>query len=63
MNKLVSDLSTGIVSEVPLTDEEMQEIAIQQQAEMSIPATPVPTKEQLLAQLDAIQAQINSLTS
>lgn len=62
MHKLVCDLSTGIVSEVPLSAEEAQEVlARQQEASLTTPTPLAPTKEQLLAKLQEIQEQINAL--
>ena len=46
---------------VDLTAEEIAEITAQQAAYVPIEATPAPTKEQLLAQLNALSAQIQAL--
>lgn len=61
MHKLVCDLSTGIVSEVPLSVEEEQEALARQDAALAAPAQPSPTKEQLLAKIQQLQDQINAL--
>jgi hypothetical protein len=57
MHRIVCDLTTGQVSHVQLTPEEIAKI------EAYVPPTaPVaPTKEQLLAQLNALSAQIQAL--
>jgi hypothetical protein len=57
MHRIVCDVSTGEITQVALTPEEIAEIAARPAPE---PA-PAPTKEQLLAQLQAIQAQIQAL--
>jgi hypothetical protein len=57
MHRIVCDVSTGEITQVDLTPEEIAEIAARPAPE---PA-PAPTKEQLLAQLQAIQAQIQAL--
>jgi len=61
MHKLVCDLSTGIVSEVPLSAAEEQETLARQEASLNTPTPLAPTKEQLLAKLQEIQEQINAL--
>lgn len=61
MHKLVCDLSTGIVSEVPLSAAEEQEALARQEAALAAPAQIVPTKEQLLAKIQQLQDQINAL--
>jgi hypothetical protein len=61
MHKLVCDLSTGIVSEVPLTEEEVRDCLAMQEAAASAPAPIAPTKEQLLAKIQQLQDQINAL--
>ena len=60
MKKAIIDVATGEMTVVDMTDEEIAEIAAQQAA--YIPPPPAPTKEQLLAQLNALQAQIQGLT-
>jgi hypothetical protein len=57
MHRIVCNVSTGEITQVDLTPEEIAEIAARPAPE---PA-PAPTKEQLLAQLQAIQAQIQAL--
>ena len=64
-NRIVFDLSTGIESSIPYTEEEeaahqikLLEIAAQ---EAQQPAIVPPTKEQLMAELAALTAKINAL--
>jgi len=57
MHKIVCDVSTGVVSHVNLTPEEIAEL----EAYVPRAAPPAPTKEQLLAQLNALSAQIQAL--
>jgi hypothetical protein len=60
MHRIVCDLSTGVISQVDLTAEEIAEATARQAA--YVPPTEVtPTKEQLLAQLNALSAQIQGL--
>jgi hypothetical protein len=62
MHKLVCDLSTGIVSEVPLSEEEVLEtLARQNEASLLAPTPATPTAGQLLAKLQELQEQINAL--
>jgi hypothetical protein len=57
MHKIVCDVSTGVISHVNLTPEEIAEI------EAYVPRTvlPAPTKEELLAELQVLTAKINAL--
>lgn len=57
MHKIVCDVSTGVISHVDLTPEEIAEI----EAYVPPTAPAAPTKEQLLAQLNALSAQIQAL--
>ena len=59
--KTTCDLQTGVVSEVPLTEEEQQELLARQQAASNMPPKPAPTKEQLMAELAALTAKIQAL--
>jgi hypothetical protein len=60
MHRIVCDLNTGVISQVDLTAEEIAEANARQAA--YVPPTEVtPTKEQLLAQLNALSAQIQAL--
>ena len=57
MHKIVCDVSTGVISHVDLTPEEIAEI----EAYVPPTAPPAPTKEQLLAELQALTTKINAL--
>lgn len=57
MHKIVCDVSTGVISHINLTPEEIAEI----EAYAPRAAPPAPTKEQLLAELQALTAKINAL--
>jgi len=61
MHRIVCDLNTGEVSNVDLTPEEISEVEARAAVYVP-PVVPAPTKEQLLAQLNALQAQIQALT-
>jgi len=58
MHRIVCDVSTGEITQVDLTAEEIAEIASRPVA-VSEPVA--PTKEQLMAQLAALSAQIQAL--
>jgi hypothetical protein len=60
MHRIICDVRTGVVSRVDLTLEEIAELEARAAAYIP-PSTPAPTKEQLLAQLQALQAQIQAL--
>jgi len=57
MHKIVCDVSTGEISHVNLTPEEIAEI----EAYVTPTVTSAPTKEELLAELQALTAKINAL--
>jgi len=57
MHKIVCDVSTGEISHVNLTPEEIAEI----EAYVPRTAPSAPTKEELLAQLNVLSAQIQAL--
>lgn len=61
MHRIVCNVSTGVISQVDLTAEEIAEV--QARAAAYVPPTEpaAPTKEQLLAQLNALAAQIQAL--
>jgi hypothetical protein len=61
MHRIVCDVSTGVISQVNLTAEEIAELEARAAAYVPPPAPPAPTKEQLLAQLNALSAQIQAL--
>jgi hypothetical protein len=60
MHRIVYNVSTGQVSNVDLTAEEIAEVQARAAA-YAPPTAPAPTKEQLLAQLNALSAQIQAL--
>jgi hypothetical protein len=57
MHKIVCDVSTGEISHVNLTPEEIVEI----EAYVPRTVTSEPTKEQLMAELATLTAKINAL--
>jgi hypothetical protein len=59
--KITYNLETGEIKEVPLTDEELIELEERKANAQTIQPTPAPTKEELLAQLQALTTQINAL--
>jgi dihydrodipicolinate synthase/N-acetylneuraminate lyase len=60
MHRIVCDVSTGIISQVNLTAEEIAELEAQAAAYVP-PVVPAPTKEELLAELQALTTKINAL--
>ena len=60
MKKIISDCSTGVVSIVDLTAEEIAEVEASKAAYVPR-STPAPTKEQLMAELAALTAKIEAL--
>lgn len=60
MHQIICNVSTGEVSRVNLTAEEIAEINARPPITAPTPA-PAPTKEQLLAELQALTAKIQSL--
>ena len=60
MHRIVCDVSTGEITQVDLTAEEIAEVQARAAAYVE-PIKPAPTKEQLLAQLNALSAQIQAL--
>ena len=60
MHRIVCNVSTGVISQIDLTTEEIAELEARAAAYVE-PVNPAPTKEELLAQLNAIAAQINAL--
>jgi len=60
MHRIVCNVSTGEVTQVNLTAEEIAELEARAAAYVE-PIKPAPTKEQLLAQLNALSAQIQAL--
>jgi len=60
MHRIVCDVSTGVISQVNLTAEEIAELEARAAAYVE-PIKPVPTKEQLMAELVALTAKIEAL--
>ena len=60
MHRIVCNVSTGEISHVNLTAEEIAEVQARAAAEQATPAA-VPTKEQLLAELQALTTKIQAL--
>jgi hypothetical protein len=61
MHRIVCNVSTGEITQVDLTAEEIADLEARAAAYVE-PIKPVPTKEQLLAQLNALSAQIQALS-
>lgn len=61
MHRIVCDVSTGEITQINLTAEEIAELEARAAAYVPPPASPAPTKEELLAQLNALAAQIQAL--
>lgn len=61
MHTIICNVSTGEVTRVDLTPEEIAELEARAAAYVPPTAPPAPTKEQLLAQLNALAAQIQAL--
>lgn len=60
MHRIVCDVSTGVISHVDLTPEEIAEVQARAAAYVE-PIVPAPTKEQLMAELAALTAKIQAL--
>lgn len=60
MHRIVCDVSTGEITQVDLTAEEIAELEARAAAYVE-PIKPAPTKEQLLAELQALTTKINAL--
>ena len=60
MHRIVCNVSTGEITQVDLTAEEIAELEARAAAYVE-PIKVAPTKEQLLAQLNALSAQIQAL--
>jgi hypothetical protein len=61
MHRIVCNVSTGEISQVDLTAEEIAEITARAAAYVPPTPAPAPTKEQLLAELQALTAKINAM--
>ena len=59
MHRIVCNVSTGEITQVDLTLEEIAKINARQAT--YIPPAPAPTKEQLMAELAALTAKIQAL--
>ena len=59
--KITYNLETGEIKEIPLTAEELIELEERKANAQTTQPTPAPTKEQLMAQLNALSAQIQAL--
>ena len=60
MHRIVCNVSTGEVTQVDLTPEEIAEVNARQAAYVE-PVQPASTKEQLMAELAALTAKIQAL--
>ena len=60
MHRIVCDVSTGEINRVDLTAEEIAELEARAAAYVE-PIKPAPTKEQLMAQIAILSAQIQAL--
>ena len=60
MHQIICNVSTGEINMVDLTPEEIAEVEARAAAYVPTP-TPAPTKEELLAELQALTAKINAL--
>ena len=61
MHRIVCNVGTGEITQVNLTPEEIAEATARQAAYVPPTAPPAPTKEELLAELQALTAKINAL--
>lgn len=60
MHRIVCDLNTGEINQVNLTPQEIAELETRAAAYVP-PVKPAPTKEELLAELQALTSKINAL--
>lgn len=60
MHRIVCNVSTGEINQVDLTAEEIAELETRAAAYVE-PIKPAPTKEQLMAQIAILSAQIQAL--
>lgn len=60
MHRIVCDLNTGEINQVNLTPQEIAELEARAAAYVP-PVKPAPTKEELLAELQALTSKINAL--
>jgi hypothetical protein len=61
MHRIVCNVSTGEVTQVDLTPEEIAEVQARAAAYVPPAEPPAPTKEQLMAELAALTAKIQAL--
>lgn len=60
--KIICNLEAGTIQEVPLSSDELTELAERRANALLAPTAPTePTKEELLAELQALTAKINAL--
>ena len=59
--KIICDLETGAVSEIPLSTDELVALEERKAAAAQVQPAPAPTKEQLMAELAALTAKIQAL--
>jgi hypothetical protein len=60
MHRIVCNVSTGEISQVDLTAEEIAELEARAATYVQ-PIKPAPTKEELLAELQSLTTKINAL--
>jgi dihydrodipicolinate synthase/N-acetylneuraminate lyase len=60
MQRIICNVSTGEINRVNLTSEEIAELQARAAAYVP-PVVPAPTKDELLAELQALTAKINAL--
>ena len=61
IKSIISNVSTGEIVEVHYTEQEIAELEARDAAYVPPTPAPAPTKEQLMAQLTALSAQIQAL--
>ena len=61
IKSIISNVSTGEIVEVHYTEQEIAELEASDAAYVPPELTPAPTKEQLLAELQALTAKIQAL--
>lgn len=59
--KIICDLEAGTVQELPLSSDELIELEERRANALLAPTAPAPTKDELLAELQALTAKINAL--
>ena len=61
MKKIISDCSSGVISIVDLTAEEVAEVELSRANNFKAAPSAQPTKEQLLAEVQALLAKVEAL--